>query len=90
MVTRRWGRFAAVGVLLALAFVVAGPIHLEDESQSGDHCAVCHVRHVSILAAQATLATVAAMVVEPASSPEASGDEQSAYRQLHPSRGPPA
>jgi hypothetical protein len=90
MVARHWRRYTAVGVLLALALVVAGPIHLEEESQSGDHCAVCHLRHVSILAAQESLSTVAAMVVEPASSAEPSGDEQSAYRQLHPSRGPPA
>jgi hypothetical protein len=29
-------------------------------------------------------------VVESCSRPEASCDEQAAYRQLHPSRGPPA
>jgi hypothetical protein len=90
MTARLWRRFAAVGVLFALALVVAGPVHLEDESQSGDHCAVCHLRHVSVLAAQATLTQVAALVAERASTPDVSRDEQSAYRQLHPSRGPPA
>lgn len=90
MIETSWRRIAAVGVLIALALVVAGPVHLEDESQSEDHCAVCHIRHVSVLAPPATPIEVAALVVESASFPEPSGDERAAYRHLHPSRGPPA
>jgi hypothetical protein len=90
VIDRTWRRIVAAGALFALALVVAAPVHLEDESQSEDHCAVCHLRHVSVLAPQTTLTEIAALVVASASFPELSGDVRAAYRHLHPSRGPPA
>lgn len=63
----------AAGVLFALALVFA-PVHLEDESPSEEHCAVCHLRHVSVLAPQATLTEIAALVAASASfAPETIG-----------------
>jgi hypothetical protein len=83
-------RILALLGLFSLALVLASPVHLDDETQSGDHCAVCHLRHVSAIESSAAPAAMApdglAVLLVPASS----HDESESCFRFHPSRGPPA
>ncbi|HEY7698171.1 MAG TPA: hypothetical protein VIE88_07125 [Vicinamibacteria bacterium] len=93
MTTRRWLRFAAAGTLVVLVVLAASPIihgHPGNRTKSDDHCAVCHLRHVSALEAHSTPLQATAFVVERVLLPEVSIHERGAYLDLRPSRGPPA
>jgi hypothetical protein len=86
----RWYKLLVAGVLLALLLIAAGPVHPDDESQSDDHCAVCHVRHVSGLTPISTAISSSPLVVAQPAAVDVSQDEQNPFHELHLSRGPPA
>jgi hypothetical protein len=79
----------ALGVLAILLLVSLGPLHLDSESRSEDHCAICHLRHVSALTPVATLVETSPLVPSAAPVADDAAIEREAYQKLHPSRGPP-
>jgi hypothetical protein len=83
-------RIAALLGLFSLALVVASPVHLDDETQSGDHCAVCHVRHVSAVESFSTPAPLAPDTLADLVVSSSCREEFESCFPLHPSRGPPA
>jgi hypothetical protein len=87
---RRLYQVAAILGLLSLALVVAAPVHVDDETQSGDHCAICHLRHVSAVESSSTAAPSLPDLLACALVIGAAHDEIDSCVRLHPSRGPPA
>jgi hypothetical protein len=87
---RSWRRLVSLAVLAVLALVSFGPLHLDDESQSNDHCAVCHLRHVSVVTPLATFVDASPLVIARTPVADHAETEQDAFQRLHPSRGPPA
>ena len=79
-------------MLLSLALVpVDSFLHGHDESPHGeDHCAVCHVRHLSFVETTAPLSTLVPSLLEHATPAEACSSSLDTALALHPSRGPPA
>jgi hypothetical protein len=90
--TRKWIWLASAGLVFTLALLAASPIvhgHDDEGTKAGDHCAVCHLRHVSVLAPPAAPAQGTPSVLEHPSVPDVAAGEREAYRQLQLSRGPP-
>ena len=87
-----WLKAAAVLMLLSLALVPADSfLHGHNEDAHGDdHCAVCHVRHLSFVETTAPLSKLAPALLEHATLTEAWSTDLDATLSLHPSRGPPA
>jgi hypothetical protein len=86
-------RLASAATLLVLAVLAASPIvhaHSGVQTQADDHCGVCHVRHLSAIGPLATVVHYAALLFAPSAPLEVFEDEQDAFLELHPSRGPPA
>ena len=87
-----WVKVAAALMLVALALVpLDSYLHGHDEGTHGDdHCAVCHVRHLSFVETTAALSRLAPALLERATLTEAWSTDLDAALSLHPSRGPPA
>ena len=79
-------------MLLALALVPADSfLHGHDDGAHGDdHCAVCHVRHLSFIETTPPTSELAPALLEHATLTEARSFDLDAAQSLHLSRGPPA
>ena len=87
-----WFKAAAAVMLLTLALVpIDSFLHGHDgDSHGDDHCAICHVRHLSFVETSAPTSTLTPTLLVHGAVAEAYSSELDAALSLHPSRGPPA
>ena len=87
-----WLKLAAVLMLLPFAVVTVGSfLHGHHDNAAGDdHCAVCHVQHLSYVETAVPPSVLMPRLLQQAVVSEACSLELNASRSSYPSRGPPA